>query len=522
MRIGILQILLFWTSLMAFAYENSQLSVAVLNRDLAQVTQLLDDGAAVDELDQNKKTALMIAAEKGFFDVAKLLMDRGANSKLKDKQGNTIFHFAAMGGSLELMNHLKALKRPFNEGNEAGETPYTAAIVADQVAAMNLLDTWGGSFKGKTKQSHTLLGFAAKHGAVAVIEHLCSKGAAVDQRSVNGHTPLMTAVLALQVDAVKTLLKLGANPIATEFTGQSPQTYASLARNREIYELLRNRGWKGEALFEAVYAGNVDAVLDQISKGMSIDTINPDGESPLFVAAANGQGELLQALLSKGANPMLASNYQWTPLYVAAFRGHLECVKRLLAHGAKPNVPVPGGDTPLGAALAKAYHEVAEELIAKGASALYFLPGTNQALQVSNTSLKELAAIRQNALNAREFGNPDVPFWIKERLEQEPIDLNLYQTSSDITLPVFKKSVPPVYPKGALVAKNQGGVVLQAVLRKDGTITDIEVLKSFQNWRHGFEVAAMKAIREWTFEPGRHQGKAVDVRMAIKMGFVVN
>jgi uncharacterized protein len=53
------------------------------------ITLLLDQGALLNEQDNRGRTALMIAAELGHTAAAELLMARGADKTLKDKQGKT-------------------------------------------------------------------------------------------------------------------------------------------------------------------------------------------------------------------------------------------------------------------------------------------------------------------------------------------------------------------------------------------------------------------------------------------------
>ena len=48
---------------------------------------MLDLGAHIDDHDARGRTALMIAAEGGHAGIADLLLERGADAALKDKEG---------------------------------------------------------------------------------------------------------------------------------------------------------------------------------------------------------------------------------------------------------------------------------------------------------------------------------------------------------------------------------------------------------------------------------------------------
>jgi ankyrin repeat protein len=56
---------------------------------LAVMTLLIDRGARLDDQDNRGRTALMIAAELNHAAAADLLLARGADKSLKDKQGKT-------------------------------------------------------------------------------------------------------------------------------------------------------------------------------------------------------------------------------------------------------------------------------------------------------------------------------------------------------------------------------------------------------------------------------------------------
>lgn len=87
--------------------------------------------------------------------------------------------------------------------------------------------------------------------------------------------------------------------------------------------------------------------------------------------------------------------------------------------------------------------------------------------------------------------------------------------------PVFTKKVSPKYPDRAVKIKLQGYVILEAILRKDGTVDDIKVLRGLGKGKFGFEEEAMKALQRWQFLPGKVSGRPADVRMTLKIDFVL-
>jgi protein TonB len=69
-------------------------------------------------------------------------------------------------------------------------------------------------------------------------------------------------------------------------------------------------------------------------------------------------------------------------------------------------------------------------------------------------------------------------------------------------------------------AKVQGTVLLQCVVRPDGSVTDIQVLRSLDSV-FGLDQEAIKAARQWRFAPGTRMGAPVAVQITIELTFTL-
>jgi len=87
--------------------------------------------------------------------------------------------------------------------------------------------------------------------------------------------------------------------------------------------------------------------------------------------------------------------------------------------------------------------------------------------------------------------------------------------------PVFTKKVQPKYPERAVKIRLQGYVILEAILRKDGSVDDIKVLRGLGKGKFGFEEEATEALKNWQFLPGKVNNIPADVRMTLKIDFVL-
>jgi TonB family protein len=76
-------------------------------------------------------------------------------------------------------------------------------------------------------------------------------------------------------------------------------------------------------------------------------------------------------------------------------------------------------------------------------------------------------------------------------------------------------NVAPEYPQEAQDAKIQGVVILDATIAEDGSVSDVEVLKSIPQ----LDLAAIAAVKQWRFEPTLLNGVAVPVKITTTVNF---
>lgn len=89
-----------------------------------------------------------------------------------------------------------------------------------------------------------------------------------------------------------------------------------------------------------------------------------------------------------------------------------------------------------------------------------------------------------------------------------------------VSVPRVVKEVRPVYTPAALQAKIQGSVEVELVVSADGVPGRIVVTKSLDAV-HGLDESAIEAASQWRFEPGRRDGKAIPVLIAVEMRFTL-
>ncbi len=90
-------------------------------------------------------------------------------------------------------------------------------------------------------------------------------------------------------------------------------------------------------------------------------------------------------------------------------------------------------------------------------------------------------------------------------------------TSAAASAPSLKEHTDPVYPPQALKDEVGGTVGLELTIDDSGRVLDAKVV---QPAGHGFDESALAAVRTWSFEPARQDGKAIRSTIQLALPFV--
>jgi protein TonB len=95
-----------------------------------------------------------------------------------------------------------------------------------------------------------------------------------------------------------------------------------------------------------------------------------------------------------------------------------------------------------------------------------------------------------------------------------------YQPGNGVSFPIKLREVRPNYTSDAMRAKVQGTVLLQCVVKQDGTVGDVQVIRSLDP-TFGLDSEAVKAAKQWLFRPGMRLGEPVPVVVTIELTFTL-
>jgi TonB family protein len=91
-----------------------------------------------------------------------------------------------------------------------------------------------------------------------------------------------------------------------------------------------------------------------------------------------------------------------------------------------------------------------------------------------------------------------------------------YRPGSGITAPAILREVKPDYTEDARRRGLSGDVVLEIVVRSDGSVGTVRVV---QGLGAGLDQRAVDAVRQWRFSPARRLGTPVDVLVEVAVEF---
>ena len=241
---------------------------------------------------------------------------------------------AAETGDVEFLRRIlsvfgakKLLKEEEAWAEFDGDTPLIKAAKFGQLEVIELLllDAVNCPISGRNSSRNMAIHEAINSNHVRIVEALLmADPRLLEATGEYGWTPLMRAAAFGQLDCVQLLLKKCANPTA-----------------------VGDQGCEDTAVHLAAYFGRGEVVQYMLNVLPNlIDKRNVAGATPLFRAAAGGHSDIVNLIVSLGANvdPVTiitpsgkGESFCFTPLHEAAAYGHLDVVKLLVKYGADIN-----------------------------------------------------------------------------------------------------------------------------------------------------------------------------------------
>ena len=248
--------------------------VFALNNVVLGVKLHIYAGTDIDQADEFGNIPLLLAVEQGHFGVTELLIEHEAYLEIADDDGFTPLIMSAVLNHSELLLLLLDADSDIAAEDKAERTALDWAIIMQSVEAEEIL---------------------RENNAPSSAEK-----------------SFIAAIQTNNIDAVKALLKNGADVNEPAYTTKTPLHYASHSRNKDILKLILN-------------------------EGANLEPKTEEGFTPLYYAIRLNNPDNCRILLVAGADVDYIDNWKWTGLHVSAWLGLTDVAVVLLEFDANVN-----------------------------------------------------------------------------------------------------------------------------------------------------------------------------------------
>ena len=355
---------------MNFTFELALLGAVTAGNNEAVEFLLQLETVNIDHTNEEGKTGLMLACERGHEDIVHSLLSAGANVNIQDNNGWTALMMASMhnhisiihmlleathlktsNGSSALMiasynGNFKIVELLISRGVDHGVNAFMVACQNGhtQIVELLLKEQVDPNVQGKGGWNPFML--ACQNGHTQIVKFLLNKQVDPNVQMKNGWNAFMSACKNGHTQIVKLLLNGKVNPNVQMKDGWN--TFMSACKNghTEIVKLLlkeqvdpnvqKEDGWN--AFMLACQNGHTQIVKLLLKEEVDPNIREEDGWNGFMLACENGHIQTVELLLKEQIDPNVKDKYGWNAFMLACQNGHTEIVELLLKEHVDPNV----------------------------------------------------------------------------------------------------------------------------------------------------------------------------------------
>ncbi|XP_049819373.1 transient receptor potential cation channel subfamily A member 1 [Aethina tumida] len=278
--------------------------------------------------DPRGRTAAHQAAARNRVNILQFILAHGGDLNDQDNAGNTPLHIAVEHSALDVVDYLLQMDVRTDILNEKKQAPIHLATELDKVSVLEVMGRHKEKIEIQLGGEH---GRTALHIAAIYDHEDCAKilisefGASPKKPCNNGYYPVHEAAKNASSKTLEVFLQWG------ESRGCSREEMIS------FYDSEGN-----VPLHSAVHGGDIKAVELCLRSGAKISTQQHDLSTPVHLACAQGATEIVKLMFKMQPDEKLAclascDVQKMTPLHCAAMFDHPDIVEFLISEGADIN-----------------------------------------------------------------------------------------------------------------------------------------------------------------------------------------
>ena len=291
----------------SFDDASSPLHLALRMGYLDIARMLVEHGADVSAQAEAGLSVLHSAVENGHGDFARMLVERGTDVSAQDKSGWNVLHMASRFGYVDLARILVERGADVSAKTENGWTALYLTCYDGHVYLARMLVERGADVSAQCDEGRTALHEASHRGHVDLARMLIECGADVSAQGDDGRTALHLSLENDHVDLAQMLVECGAGASTQDGSGSTALHLAS-----------RN--------------GHVTLARMLMERGADVSAQDGNRWTALHFASCNGHVDLARILVERGADVSAQTEHGWTALYLASENGHAGLARMLVGH----------------------------------------------------------------------------------------------------------------------------------------------------------------------------------------------
>ncbi|KAH8807348.1 ankyrin repeat-containing domain protein [Xylogone sp. PMI_703] len=389
-------------------WGNNQLILAMQNEDIETLKVLLDHGADINGTGEYGNTALTVAISRRSIPIMQLLLNRGADANIDN----------AFKKAAQYDNGPELLKVLIDAGSKGVSSQPYIATAAYAGNSKSIIMEIGGN---------PPIIYAVKSRKLDALKTLLDLGADINATGEYGNTALTVAIAGDNVDMIQHLVLRGADATIDNAVEKAARRSAG----HTYLKILRDGGAEGflsqSCVAAAAEAGNEKSITLLLDAGADIEAKGAWGNGPLNFAAGSDRVGVMRLLLDRGADIDAPGEYGKTGLVSAIEKDSLDMVKLLIERGADLKGAF------LAAARRNEGHRIIKIMLDAGARVPAEDSGIGAAAQIGN--LKSLTMLLDGGANIEErdgWGNS--PLIIAVSFSQMAATKILLQRGADVNV----------------------------------------------------------------------------------------